>query len=202
MRGLAGIQTPSTQRQRQEEPSQEEAGLVRGYTYLDMVKLCRRHDRMQRVLRDSSSASSTNTEDAKLNPGGGITGKSHSTTTRKPRIWFWTASPSPCRRSSRQSWYTWTANRKTSCLHRAKTNDNRSSYPSCLDWEELFCRSTVRGIVCRKVCANRSQADKVWKAYREELPQPNLGPIEPWLKLETVHSLTTLLYCSNGSPRW
>jgi hypothetical protein len=26
-------------RQRQEDPSQEEAGLVRGYTYLDMVKL-------------------------------------------------------------------------------------------------------------------------------------------------------------------
>jgi hypothetical protein len=38
MRGLAGIQTPLTS-PTTGRPSQEEAGLVRGYTYLDMVKL-------------------------------------------------------------------------------------------------------------------------------------------------------------------
>jgi hypothetical protein len=64
-----------------------------------------------------------------------------------------------------------------------------------LDWEEAaFADPRFELLLlCRKVCANRSQADEVWKVYREELPQPNLGSVEPWLKLETVHSLTTLL---------
>jgi thiamine kinase-like enzyme len=66
---------------------------------------------------------------------------------------------------------------------------------SVLDWEEAaFADPRFELLlICRKVCANRSQADQVWKTYQEELPQPCLGSIEPWLKLESVHSLTTLL---------
>jgi Phosphotransferase enzyme family len=66
---------------------------------------------------------------------------------------------------------------------------------SVLDWEEAAYADPRFELLLlgRKVCANRAQADKIWKVYQEELPQLKLGPIEPWLKLETVHSLTTLL---------
>jgi len=66
---------------------------------------------------------------------------------------------------------------------------------SVLDWEEAAYADGRFDLLllCRKVCANAEQANSVWETYRSELPAPRLGPIEPWLKLETVHSLLTLL---------
>ena len=65
---------------------------------------------------------------------------------------------------------------------------------SVLDWEEAAYADPRFELLmlCRRVCANRSQADRVWQTYQEEM-NVSLGSIEPWLKLETVHSITTLL---------
>lgn len=82
--------------------------------------------------------------------------------------------------------------------NRGNSNERPENSPlvsSILDWEEAAYADPRFELLllCRKVCANRSQADLIWKTYGEELPASSLGPIEPWLKLETVHSLTTLL---------
>ena len=83
-----------------------------------------------------------------------------------------------------------------------------------LDWEEAAYADPRFEILmlCRKVCANREQADVLWRVYsqrmelcskddRNHLPI-ELGRIEPWLKLEAVHSLTTLvLECVAGGGR-
>jgi hypothetical protein len=69
---------------------------------------------------------------------------------------------------------------------------------SVLDWEEA-CYADPRFevlLMARKVCANREQADLLWKHYSHRLERKHnliVGPIDPWLKLETVHSITTLL---------
>jgi len=72
---------------------------------------------------------------------------------------------------------------------------------SVLDWEES-CYADPRFellMLCRKVVANRIQADILWEYYsnimgkRFELSNNTFGPIEPWLKLETIHSLFTLI---------
>jgi len=62
-----------------------------------------------------------------------------------------------------------------------------------LDWEEAAYADPRFELLLlgRKVCANREQAEVVWQAY--ELDVQPLGPIEPWLRLETVHSITTLI---------
>ena len=71
---------------------------------------------------------------------------------------------------------------------------------SVLDWEEA-CYSDPRFellLLCRKVVANRSQADTLWSYYSNSMQEryrlgiDYFGPIEPWLKLETVHSVITL----------
>jgi len=70
---------------------------------------------------------------------------------------------------------------------------------SVLDWEEAALADPRFEILllCRKVCANGDQAHAVWEFYTEEIQSIDLnldvGPIEPWLKLETVHSITTLV---------
>ena len=104
---------------------------------------------------------------------------------------------------------------------------------SVLDWEDAAWGDPRFDLVlvCRKVCANRDQADALWSEYanastmagggggsggrfgesgNDEVSQPQkertpnnmqtiprqgffLGPIEPWLRLETVHSITTML---------
>ena len=66
---------------------------------------------------------------------------------------------------------------------------------SVLDWEEAaFADPRFELLLmCRKVCANRAQAEQIWTTYQQECPQPLLGPLEPWLALETVHSITSLL---------
>ena len=67
---------------------------------------------------------------------------------------------------------------------------------SVLDWEEAAYADPRFELLmlCRKVCANRTQADRIWRKYQSEMSTSSqLGPMEPWLRLETVHSLTTLL---------
>ena len=102
------------------------------------------------------------------------------------------------------------------------SSNQESSLPrvaSVLDWEEAAYADPRFELlmVCRKVVANREQADILWEMYQTEMndgqaatgsdpsrggPWPqqlqqqqqlSLGPIEPWLHLETVHSLTTLI---------
>lgn len=69
---------------------------------------------------------------------------------------------------------------------------------SVLDWEEA-CYADPRFellLICRKVVANRKQADCIWDHYSKVMKQRfniDIGPLEPWLKLETIHSLLTLL---------
>ena len=70
---------------------------------------------------------------------------------------------------------------------------------SVLDWEEAAWADPRFEILllCRKVCANRKQANTVWDFYTKEMqdlgPGFVVGPIGPWLQLETVHSITTLV---------
>ena len=79
-------------------------------------------------------------------------------------------------------------------------DDEMPSILSVLDWEET-CYADPRFellLLCRKVLANRKQADKLWEYYsnvmqeRYNLDKCFFGPLEPWLKLETVHSVITL----------
>ena len=74
---------------------------------------------------------------------------------------------------------------------------------SVLDWEEA-CYADPRFEVLlmgRKVCASRKQADTLWAHYSRYLKEKHgleVGPIEPWLKLEATHSITTLVMQSMG----
>lgn len=69
---------------------------------------------------------------------------------------------------------------------------------SVLDWEEAAFADPRFEILllCRKVCANREQAQAVWDFYATEIhriyPRLTAGSMEPWLKLETVHSIISL----------
>ncbi|KAL3766986.1 hypothetical protein ACHAWO_004960 [Cyclotella atomus] len=79
-----------------------------------------------------------------------------------------------------------------------------------MDWEEA-CYADPRFeliLICRKVLTNREQAEMVWQLFSEQVQVWkqeimrrnhgheigwNAGPLEPWLKLECVHSLCTLV---------
>ena len=88
-------------------------------------------------------------------------------------------------------------------------NAKKCSVASVMDWEEA-CYADPRFellLVCRKVLASREQADNLWNLYSNHVQQLKnqlllqgeaqshwqVGPLEPWLKLETIHSLCTLL---------
>jgi hypothetical protein len=77
-----------------------------------------------------------------------------------------------------------------------------------LDWEDAAWADPRFDLLllCRKVCANRDQADVLWCEYSVAIEKDDnnmmennsdfekqLGPIVPWLQLETVHSIITLL---------
>ena len=85
---------------------------------------------------------------------------------------------------------------------------------SVLDWEEAAYADPRFELIllCRKVCANREQADYIWRYYSDLINEKlasyegghriQLGAITPWLKLEAVHSITTmLLECVAGGGR-
>ena len=83
-----------------------------------------------------------------------------------------------------------------------KSNSNsRITIRSVLDWEEAAYADPRFELLllCRKVVANQTQANHLWQFY-QQATQRELGPIVPWLKLETVQSLTTLLLqaCAGG----
>ena len=74
-----------------------------------------------------------------------------------------------------------------------------------LDWEEASWADPRFELIllCRKICANMDQATAVWRHYTAQIQQwaeihnvqhmIKIGPMEPWLKLEAVHSLTLFL---------
>ncbi|NJM93456.1 MAG: DUF2851 family protein, partial [Cytophagales bacterium] len=71
------------------------------------------------------------------------------------------------------------------------------------DWEETAYADPRFELLllCRKVCANREQADFIWQYYSNQIniclthddgyDVIQLGSITPWLKLEAIHSITT-----------
>jgi thiamine kinase-like enzyme len=102
-------------------------------------------------------------------------------------------------------------------LASASNHVHTSFLVSVLDWEET-AYADLRFellLLCRKVCANSTQAECIWQLYPQMIQEQNctttsnatigtleLGSIVPWLKLETVHSITTLLLqCLAGGVR-
>jgi hypothetical protein len=82
-----------------------------------------------------------------------------------------------------------------------KVPSNIPRITSILDWEES-CYADPRFellLLCRKVVANRKQADSLWSYYSKYLIDQfhlKVGPIDPWLRLESVHSLLGM--CMQG----
>ena len=77
------------------------------------------------------------------------------------------------------------------------------SVASVMDFEEAAYADPRFEILlmCRKVLANLEQAEELWKSYSSSVKLHTMwdvGPIEPWLRLETVHSLFTLLLQANN----
>jgi Phosphotransferase enzyme family len=85
---------------------------------------------------------------------------------------------------------------------------------SVLDWEEATYADPRFELLmlCRKVCANREQADYIWQCYNDIMNDRlarydgnlkiQLGSIAPWLKLESIHNITTMiLECVAGGGR-
>eukprot|EP00957_Ditylum_brightwellii_P031544 2392104-Ditylum_brightwellii.AAC.1 len=74
---------------------------------------------------------------------------------------------------------------------------------SVLDWEEAQYADPRFELLllCRKVCANRYEANLIWSDYTAAVQHWSnsnssnivLGGIEPWLKLEGVHAIMTYL---------
>lgn len=76
------------------------------------------------------------------------------------------------------------------------------SVASLMDFEEAAYADPRFEVllICRKVLANKFQAEELWKSYAIRVKMEtswDVGPIEPWLRLETVHSLLTLLLQAN-----
>ena len=89
-----------------------------------------------------------------------------------------------------------------------RDHDRNCFVASVMDWEEA-CYADPRFellLICRKVLANREQAETMWQSYSVFVQQfysslslktkmemqLTIGDIEPWLKLETVHSICML----------
>lgn len=77
------------------------------------------------------------------------------------------------------------------------------SVASVMDFEEAAYADPRFEVllICRKVLANLEQAKGLWKSYSSTVKLHttwDVGPIEPWLRLETVHSLFTLLLQANN----
>ncbi len=89
-----------------------------------------------------------------------------------------------------------------------RDRDHNCFVASVMDWEEA-CYADPRFeilLICRRVLANREQAEALWQSYSMFVQQLSsslslgsksrihwtVGSIEPWLKLESVHSLCSL----------
>lgn len=69
-----------------------------------------------------------------------------------------------------------------------------SQVVSVLDWEDAAMADPRFELLLlgRKVCANRPQAEIIWDEYSQQT-KVSLGPLLPWLQLESMHSLLTML---------
>eukprot|EP00547_Thalassionema_nitzschioides_P004280 CAMPEP_0194221758 /NCGR_PEP_ID=MMETSP0156-20130528/31284_1 /TAXON_ID=33649 /ORGANISM="Thalassionema nitzschioides, Strain L26-B" /LENGTH=423 /DNA_ID=CAMNT_0038952277 /DNA_START=30 /DNA_END=1301 /DNA_ORIENTATION=+ len=76
----------------------------------------------------------------------------------------------------------------------SRDSSDKRRISSVLDWEEAAVSDPRFELLLlgRKVCANREQAELLWKSYCDSTNK-NLGLLHPWLQLETIHSITTLL---------
>jgi serine/threonine protein kinase len=89
-----------------------------------------------------------------------------------------------------------------------QNSEHRSTVVSVLDWEETAWADPRFELVllCRKVCADREQANHIWNMYQKSMGDSvGIGNIQPWLELETVHSLTALLLqatANGGRSPW
>lgn len=92
------------------------------------------------------------------------------------------------------------------------TLSSSATIVSVLDWEEAALADPRFEILllCRKVCANRQQADYIWNKYHEAIAAEGMQQeeddlIDPWLKLETVHNITSLvlqIVAAGGRNSW
>ena len=103
------------------------------------------------------------------------------------------------------------ANKQHDTTNGCTTHDPDACHVAAvMDWEEA-CYADPRFeliLLCRKVLANRVQAEIIWQSYSDKIQSWRyelmtkhrrhvdwmVGPIEPWLKLECVHSLCTLFF--------
>lgn len=84
-------------------------------------------------------------------------------------------------------------------VFRRDKSDALCRVQSITDWEEA-CFADPRFellLICRKVLAGPTQAEKLWRMYSDRVEGLSkdliVGPLDPWLRLETVHSICTLL---------
>lgn len=78
-------------------------------------------------------------------------------------------------------------------------SNSQTTHASCrvssvLDWEDAAIADPRFELLLlgRKVCANREQAEQLWQHYMNKT-DGDLGPLKPWLQLETTHSILTML---------
>ncbi|CAB9503673.1 expressed unknown protein [Seminavis robusta] len=159
-------------------------GTVVGFTYSSMMALYQQ----EHVKMVQTTSATTNTGDPNLLAAIDVLGKAiHQLKTEKPR-------PLPmvlCHMDCQPQNIIFAQQTDTT---RANSN-NHPRISSVLDWEEAALADPRFELLllCRKVCANRTQAEQIWKAYQTESSSFELGPLAPWLALETVHSITSLL---------
>jgi hypothetical protein len=85
-------------------------------------------------------------------------------------------------------------------LDNHNNNNNIPIISSVLDWEEC-CYADPRFellLLCRKVVSNYDQANIVWNMYTKKIEELygttfRVGSIIPWLRLESVHSIMTMI---------
>ena len=82
---------------------------------------------------------------------------------------------------------------------RRDKSDDICRVRSITDWEEA-CYADPRFevlLICRKVLAGPTQAEELWQMYSDRVKELRndliVGPLDPWLRLETVHNICTLL---------
>jgi Phosphotransferase enzyme family len=104
----------------------------------------------------------------------------------------------------------------TSMIDEQSLSTTETTVVSIFDWEEAAYADPRFEILllCRKVCANRQQADYIWNKYYDTISETRQEPqpqeeqdnrIDPWLKLEVVHNLLTLflqLVAKGGRNSW
>ena len=147
----------------------------RAFAYLDMVAVCREaHSRMVETIRSNGNSSYEKWQCVADALAKCIAKLTMEASTVKPVAWVLVHMD--CQPQN--------------LIFRQCTKG--ASISSILDWEEAAYADARFELLLmgRKVCANRKQADKIWEIYEDECQL--LGDIEPWLRLEAIHSITML----------